>query len=153
MCFPLLCYSIALYYFSSYSETMKLSSKVLEQLSSLLYQDIRIDAAYLLGSAAANRMRRDSDIDLAILPVKGQLIDSLSIAEISTILSFELGRFVDVGLLSSANLIYSRQALETGRRLFMKDAFHVQLMETSLLSMYIWFNEERKEIVNAYRIR
>lgn len=132
---------------------MKLPKQTLIQLKALLWQDERIAAAYLLGSAASGRMRPDSDIDVAILPMKGLPFTSLDRAELAGRLSYELGRSVDMGLLSSANLVYSRQVLEKGTRLFMKDPLYVQLMETTILSMYLWFNEERKELLYAYRNR
>lgn len=130
---------------------MKLSKSVLDRLVALLEQDSRISAAYLLGSAANGRMRHESDIDVAILPAQGVQLGSIDLAELSGKLSYEAGRLVDIGLLSSANLVYSRQALGTGRRLFMKDPYYGELMETSLISMYLWFNEERKELINVYQ--
>ncbi len=136
-----------------YTSFMKLPKQTLIQLKVLLWQDERIAAAYLLGSAASGRMRPDSDIDVAILPVQGLSFTSLDRAELAGRLSYELGRSVDMGLLSSANLVYSRQVLEKGARLFMKNPLYVQLMETTLLSMYLWFNEERKELLHAYRNR
>jgi len=130
---------------------MKLAKHVLDHLVALLEADARIASAYLLGSAARGRMRPESDIDIALLPFRGVKIDSVALAELAGTLSYEAGRQVDVGLLSSANLVYARQALGAGRRLFTKDPFYVDLMETSLISMYLWFTEERKELVHAYQ--
>ncbi|AEJ20415.1 type VII toxin-antitoxin system MntA family adenylyltransferase antitoxin [Gracilinema caldarium] len=130
---------------------MKLSQKVIDQIRFLLEQDVRIAAAYLLGSSIQGRMRPDSDIDVAVLPFQGIALHSLDLAAIGGHISYEVGRQVDVGLLSSANLVYARQVLGAGYRLFTKDPFYVDLMETSLISMYLWFTEERKELVHAYQ--
>jgi predicted nucleotidyltransferase len=130
---------------------MQLSDKDYQKLSSLLQADDRIVAAYLLGSAATGTMRTDSDIDVAILPQKGLKLSCFVPGELAGKLSYELSREVDIGILSSANLVYSRQAIAYGKRLFTKDPFYSDLMETTLISMYFWFNEERKEILNAYR--
>ncbi len=130
---------------------MQLSDKDYQKLSSLLQADDRIVAAYLLGSAAAGTMRADSDIDVAILPQRGLQLSPFVPGELAGKLSYEFGRDVDIGILSSANLVYSRQAIAYGKRLLTKDSFYSDLMETTHISMYLWFNEERKEILNAYR--
>jgi predicted nucleotidyltransferase len=130
---------------------MKLAKHVLNHLVALLEADDRIASAYLLGSAARGQMRSDSDIDIALLPFRGVLMSSVALAELAGKLSYEAGRQVDLGLLSSANLIYARQVLGSRRRLFTKESFYVDLMETSLISMYLWFNEECKELIHAYK--
>jgi predicted nucleotidyltransferase len=129
---------------------MELPETVRKQLVTALQEDNRIAAAYLLGSAAHSSMRADSDFDIAVLPFPSIKLSSLDLATIAGALSYELGRQVDMGLLSSANLLYARQVLGSGIRLFSKDPYYVDLMETSLISMYLWFNEERKELVHAY---
>jgi len=129
---------------------MELPETVRKQLVTALQEDNRIAAAYLLGSAARGSMRADSDIDIAVLPFPSIKLTSVDLANIAGSLSYELGRQVDMGLLSSANLLYARQVLGSGIRLFSKDPYYVDLMETSLISMYLWFNEERKELVHAY---
>jgi len=128
-----------------------LSDRDREKLIDLLMSDDRIMAAYLLGSAASGTLRPDSDIDVAVLPAKGVRLRRSHLLELSTSLSLELGREADLGVLSSANLVYARQAILAGVRLFTKDPFYSDLMETTLLSMYLWFSEERKEISDAYR--
>ena len=130
-----------------------LSARDRKKLIDRLQSDNRIVAAYLLGSAASGMLRPDSDIDVAILPQKGMRLRRSHLLELSTSVSLALGREIDLGVLSSANLVYARQAILAGTRLFTKDPFYSDLMETTLLSMYLWFSEERKEIVDAYRTR
>ena len=137
----------------SYTIPMKLSESTLEQLMTLLREDSRIASAYLLGSAAKGCMRADSDIDVAILPIQGIKLSSLDLAELAGSLSYAVGRQVDLGILGSTNLMYANQVLSSGYRLFAKNKYYVELMETSLISMYLWFTEERKELVNAYQLR
>ena len=144
---------LAAYRGHSYTIPMKLSQSTLEQLITLLKEDDRIASAYLLGSAAKGCMRADSDIDVAILPKQGITVSSLDLAVLAGELSYAVGRQVDVGLLGSNNLVYANQALNSGYRLFAKNQYYVELMETSLISMYLWFTEERKELVNAYQLR
>jgi predicted nucleotidyltransferase len=116
-----------------------------------LTQDLRILAIYLLGSAVDGQLRPDSDIDLAFMPEPGVRIGPLDRAEMGTAVSFDLGRDVDIGELSSENLIYSREALLKGIRLFSRDSVRTDLYAASLLGMYVRFNEDRRELTDAYR--
>ena len=112
----------------------------------------RILALYALGSAVAGTMRGDSDIDLAVLVEPGRELDSLEKAELGAAASFLLGRDVDVGELSSRNLVYANEVIMKGRRLFERDEGKAALIEAGLLGMYARFNEERREVLDAYRL-
>lgn len=112
--------------------------------------DRRILSAYVLGSALSGRMRPDSDLDIAILPIAGELLSRVDIAELSTSLTLAAGRAVDVGVLSSHNLIYACQAVLKGKRFFCRDTFQADLAVATLLGLTARFNFEREEIVNAY---
>lgn len=113
-------------------------------------RDPRILSAYVLGSAVSGQMRPDSDLDIAILPVAGEPLSQADIAELSASLTLAAGRAVDVGVLSSHNLIYACQAIAKGKRFFCRDAFQTDLAVATLLGMAARFNLERKEIVDAY---
>ena len=114
--------------------------------------DPRILSAYLLGSAVSGRMRPDSDLDIAVLPTvtTGPFLQ-VDIAELSASLSLAAGRAVDVGVLSSRNLIYASEAIFKGERFFCRDRFQADLAAATLLGLFIQFNFERREIVDAYR--
>ena len=116
----------------------------------LLAADERIEAAYLLGSAAQGRLRPESDVDIAVMPARDKSLNAVERCLLAASLSLELGREVDLGLLSSANLVYARQAILTGHRLFARDAFRADLQAASLLGMYERFNLDRREVSNAY---
>lgn len=114
-------------------------------------RDRRILSAYLLGSAVSGRMRPDSDLDIAVLPVAtAGLLGQVDIAELSTNLSLAAGRTVDVGILSSRNLIYASEAILKGERFFCRDTFQADLAAATLLGLAIQFRFERREIVDAY---
>ena len=119
----------------------------------LFKNDPDIMALYVLGSAATGSMRPDSDIDLAILYEPGHEHTALRRAEIAADATCALGRDVDCGEVSSRNLVYAREAILKGRRLFARDAFRADSMETNLLGMYTRFNEDRREVLDAYRTR
>lgn len=114
-------------------------------------KDQRILALYLLGSAATGRLRPDSDIDIALMPERDARIGALDRADMAASLAFDLGRDVDIGELTSENLVYSREAILKGIRLFARDGARADLRAASLLGMYARFNEDRRELIDAYR--
>jgi predicted nucleotidyltransferase len=122
-----------------------------DSLLSFAEGDPRILSVYLLGSAISGRLRPDSDIDLAILAMPGQELGPEERAELGATLAFEIGRDVDIGELSSRNLVYAREALFTGTRIFVRDPALAGVLESCLLGMYARFNEDRWEILDAYR--
>ena len=113
--------------------------------------DRRILSAYLLGSAVSGRMRPDSDLDIAVLPVAtAGLLSQVDVAELSATLSLAAGRAVDVGVLSSRNLIYASEAILQGERFFCRDTFQTDLAAATLLGLAARYRFERREIVDAY---
>ena len=116
----------------------------------LLEKEPDILAVYLLGSALYGSLRPDSDIDIGLMMKPGHKLSSLLKANISCDLSFELKRTVDVGQISSNNLIYAREALLKGKLIYTKNEAETNLYRANLLGMYIQFNMDRQEVVNAY---
>ncbi|UCD57982.1 MAG: nucleotidyltransferase domain-containing protein [Candidatus Hydrogenedentota bacterium] len=113
-------------------------------------RDPRVLSAYVLGSAVSGRMRPESDLDIAVLPVAGGPLSQGDISELSATLSLAAGRVVDVGILSSRNLIYASEALLKGRRFFCRDTFQTDLAVATLLGLTARFKFERREVVDAY---
>ena len=113
-------------------------------------RDPRILSAYVLGSAVSGRMRPDSDLDIAILPVAGKTLSQMDLMDLSASLSLAAGRNVDLGVLSSQNLIYASEVILKGERLFCRDAFQADLAAATLLGLAARFEFERREIVDAY---
>jgi predicted nucleotidyltransferase len=110
----------------------------------------RILAAYVLGSAVSGLLRRDSDLDIAVLPVIGKQLSQVDVMELSGTLSLTVDRTVDLGILSSHNLIYASQAILKGKRFFCRDVLQADLAAATLLGLAARFRFERKEIVDAY---
>jgi len=119
-------------------------------LAHILAKDPRIEAAYLLGSAARNEMHPGSDVDIAVIPVKEIEIDDVARVLLGSELSFATGCTVDLGVMSSRNLVYAREAVLTGRRIFVRDKTVADTAVASLLGMYAAFNEDRAEVLHAY---
>ncbi len=127
------------------------SDDIIKQLRELLSERPGIAAAYLMGSVAADRMRADSDIDIALLPDAGvsfPLQDRLALA---AALESHLGRTVDIGVISSANLVYASEAILRGKRIVVRDKDYTDTTETRLLGVYLQFKEDRREVEEAYR--
>lgn len=109
-----------------------------------------VAAAYLLGSAAAGRLRPDSDVDIAVLPRCGNALTSLHRLALAAELTRALGRDVDLGILSLHNLVYAKEAVARGRLIFERDHGVTSHFEMYVLSMYASLQEARREVLRAY---
>ena len=122
----------------------------LEAVVSYLSGQGHVAAAYLLGSAAEGRLRPDSDVDIAVLP---RSPNSLQLAERLTLaaeLSRFVGREVDLGVLTTRNLVYAKEAVTRGRRIFDRDHSTTATFEMYAMSMYASLQEARREVLRAY---
>ena len=107
-------------------------------------------AVFLLGSTASGNSRPDSDIDLAVLTDGGKILDPFIRVNIANLLSYLFSKPVDLGQISSENLVFAREALLKGNPVFVRDAEKMNLIRANLLGMYIQYNIDRKEVVDAY---
>lgn len=128
-----------------------LSEKEIEIISEQVSKFPDVLAVYLLGSAANDVMRQGSDIDLAILTFAGKKITGSELLTLSGNLGYSLGLDFDIGEMSSKNLVYSKEAILTGKCIFTKDKLKTEQKINTLLSMYYNFQIERREVLNAYR--
>lgn len=127
-----------------------LDAVALEALAKRLGQDARIAAAYLLGSAAAGRLRADSDVDVALLMARGVAFSGRERAELAADLETIVGRPVDLGVLHTGNLIYAKEAVACGKLLFERDRAARARFAMLALSMYASLQETRREVLRAY---
>jgi len=105
-------------------------------------------AVYLFGSAASERMRAESDIDLAFIPTV--VCDPFAVFEAAQRLADDLGREVDLVDLSRASAVMRAMVVQTGRVLHVGDLRRHQEFEMYALSDYARANEERREVLEAY---
>ncbi len=124
--------------------------KIKKTIKNYLFQEREIMAVLLLGSANKEEMTEDSDIDIAIIVYPGKKLDMNKKMLIIKELSYKLGRIIDVGEITSKNLIYSNEAVIKGREIFIKDKEAFEMKRAALLGMYLQFNYERREVINAY---
>ncbi len=59
---------------------------------------------------------------------------------------------MDIGELSSRNLVYANEALHLGIQLYARDPEAAALYGANLLGLYLEFNEKRQKIVHAYTL-
>ena len=130
---------------------MDIIKKIEEHIQKLLEKEPHILAVYLLGSTLNGSMRPDSDIDLGLMVEPGYKISALERANLSSNFSYEMRRTVDLGEISSNNLVYAREALLKGKLIYTKNKDRANLNRANLLGMYLQYNYDRQEVVNAYR--
>mgnify|MGYP006297763047 CR=1 FL=1 len=126
-----------------------LSSEV-QEIADGLEKDERISAAYALGSAITGRLCADSDIDIALLSVPGCSFSQLDLLHLSSELGTCCPRPVDLGILSTHNLIYAKEALLQGECLFCKDQYYHDLFVATALGLYLELRTARREVEHAY---
>ena len=116
----------------------------------VLHDHDSVRAAYLLGSAAAGRLRPDSDIDVAILPQLGSPVPIEERLALTAALGRIFRRDVDIGFLSTSNLVYAKEAITTGRLLFDREPLQTAEFAMHALSMYAALQDERREVLHVY---
>ena len=60
------------------------------------------------------------------------------------------GRSVDLGVLSTANVVYAKEAVTTGKIVFDRDPRVTARFAMLTLSMYASLQESRREVLRAY---
>lgn len=107
-------------------------------------------AAFIHGSVVTGCVHPDSDVDIAILPVHGGKITAGEKMGIVGDLESLIGRKVDIGVMSTGNLIYVKEVVEHGELLFTRNSFFSECFLTTCLSMYVDLQQDRREVLYAY---
>ena len=98
----------------------------------------------------ADRLRADSDVDIAILQNRHARLSAEERLALTADLAHCLGRPVDLGMLSTTNVVYAKEAVATGRLLFERDRTETARFEMLAFSMYASLQEARREALRAY---
>ena len=120
------------------------------RLKERLAQEEDLAAVYLLGSGARGSLRADSDLDFALLPSRGCVISPADRLLLAADLEGLAGRPVDLGVLSTANLVYAKEAVAQGVLIFERDPLARARFAMLALSMYAALQESRREVLQAY---
>lgn len=129
---------------------MNLTDAQIKALTERLHRLPVVCAAFLHGSAAKNRLRADSDVDVALLLNAREQMPADVRLDLSGEIEALLGRTADIGILSTNNLIYAKEVIEHGRILFTKKQFFSDQFLSTCLALYAELQEERKEVLYAY---
>ncbi|MFM8656467.1 MAG: type VII toxin-antitoxin system MntA family adenylyltransferase antitoxin, partial [Chthoniobacterales bacterium] len=124
-----------------------MESALLRRLVARLEKEEHLAVAYLLGSAARGDLRPDSDLDIALLPARGCVITPQERLSLAADLEDIAGRTVDLGVLSTANLVYAKEAVAHGRVIFERDHAARARFAMLVLSMYASLQECRREVL------
>jgi len=123
----------------------------IDKIASFFEKESSVLAVYLMGSAARSSLRHDSDVDLGIVVRDGCKLTSIDLMRMLGELGYEFGYDFDLGLIDSSNLVYAKEAILKGKRIYMQNPIEAKSKVNYLLSMYYNFAFERKEVLNAYR--
>ena len=110
-------------------------------------------AIYLFGSAGTPAEWPDSDVDVAVLlpPAAARQAGSLTLGALHLALAAALQKEVDLINLRQAPTVLQKEITMANRRIFCADAYATAEFEMLVLSYYQKLNEERREILEAFR--
>jgi predicted nucleotidyltransferase len=107
-----------------------------------------LQAAWVHGSWATRRERRDSDVDVAVLCDRALDWDEVEALAGEIAARLRAGHEVDVADLYGASTVFAAQVIRTGTRLWSYGAA-ASWFETRALSRYMAFNFARREVLAA----
>lgn len=106
---------------------------------------------YLFGSAAKNRLREDSDIDIAFLTDND--VDFYECFMKAQELADIFNREVDLINLNTSSTVFKAQVVGTGKRIYCTDETKRMYFEMRVLKSYVMLNEEREVILKKIKER
>ena len=110
-------------------------------------------ATYLFGSYGTADEWPDSDVDIALLlpTAAAKEAGSLLLGELHLGLQSLLNKEVDLLNLRQVSTVMQKEVVFGGRRIYCADEYATAEFEMLVLSFYQKLNEERREILEAFR--
>jgi predicted nucleotidyltransferase len=105
----------------------------------------KVVAIYSFGSSGTPYERKDSDVDLAVLPQDP--VDSAYLWEVAQEVAKEVGKNVDLVDLLQASTVMRSQVLVAAKRLYCRDRLACESFEDYVYASYARLNEERRDIL------
>ncbi|MEN6350163.1 MAG: nucleotidyltransferase domain-containing protein [Syntrophomonas sp.] len=130
---------------------MKSTEELISTIRRILLTGLEPYTVIILGSAAADCLRYDSDIDIAFLNDKN--LDSYDIKMVAEELAARLGRDVDLIDLKQVSPVMQVQVLTKGKLIHDNDPEKRQVFTILALKKYARLNEEREPVLKAIRQR
>ncbi|NCP04578.1 MAG: nucleotidyltransferase domain-containing protein [Deltaproteobacteria bacterium] len=109
-------------------------------------------AAYLHGSATKGRLRKESDLDIALL-LADEKDSADDLAALGADLEVIVGRPVHLGVLNLDRLIYATEVYQHGCELICLNREEHDRFFMRLLSAYADYNFARREVLSSYLVR
>jgi len=123
---------------------------ILDKCIERFAREPQIKAVWMLGSALTDRLRADSDVDFAVYYTPGSELDFSAYGRLIVDLERVLNRKVDLGRLSSRNVVYAIQATHEGQLLFAHDVEEAIAFAGRMQSLYVDLKQDRKIVEDAY---
>ncbi len=122
-------------------------------VQTILTHTPQVQAVYLFGSYGTEDERPSSDVDIALLlpPEASKAAGSLLLGELHLALAELLGKEVDLVNLRQVSTVFQKEIVMTGQQIFCADAYAADEFEMLTLSYYQKLNEERREILAAFK--
>jgi len=117
----------------------------------MLKEEFNPIVIYLFGSAAKDKLRDDSDIDIAFLSDKEE--DSYEVFMKAQELAEIFNREVDLINLNTSSTVFKAQVIGTCKRLYCRDETKRMYFEMRAFKAYAMLNEEREVILNKIKER
>ncbi|PRR80963.1 type VII toxin-antitoxin system MntA family adenylyltransferase antitoxin [Clostridium vincentii] len=123
----------------------------LNQAIEILKEKFNPIVIYLFGSGAKNKLRDDSDIDIAFLTDKD--VDPYECFMKAQELADIFNREVDLINLTKSSTVFIAQVIGTGKIIYCNDDTKRMYFEMRAFKAYAMLNEEREVILNKIKER
>jgi uncharacterized protein len=107
-------------------------------------------AVIAFGSFGTPYEREDSDLDLAILAEETHPLDAVKIWNLAQEIAIKIGRDVEVINLRKASTVFCFQVLSSGTPVYCSNDLKLAHYDNLIMSMYLRFQEERKDILSDF---
>lgn len=125
--------------------------ELINQIVEFLLNKMPVDLIIIFGSFTQNRLKKDSDIDIAFLSDK--VISSYECFMIGQELADILGRDVDLVNLQKASTVFKAQIVEYGKAIYFSSETILRNFQMNALKEYCKLNEERAVILQKINER
>lgn len=117
----------------------------LEEITKIIqnyFKNKNADIVYLFGSAAREELRKDSDIDIAIVGS----YDFMELLSIKSDLEDLFKVSVDLIDFEKVDTFFQGEIVSTGIPIYSKDDLFLENLEMKVLSMYLTLEEDREVV-------
>lgn len=128
-----------------------IDNRKIEIIKNILSDALAPSLIYIFGSISKDKVRKDSDIDIAILT--DRQIDEYKLFILSQKLADVLKREVDLVDLKKASTVFKIQIIKTGKLIYNSDNLRKMYFQMRAMRDYTLLNEERIEIINKIKSR